>query len=128
MIQQNLFPFLLQLLQNFTQEILKAQCNISIPVVIIPLKHIRHALQRDTRLNKQIKAHDTLVALVVRAEQQLNKLRAEAVAEGDEGVGELGQGDAAAAVNVEAVEESAPRGEKRPEAAELIEANGAATV
>lgn len=128
MTQQNPFPLLLHLLQNLTQEILKAQRDISIPVVIIPLEHIRHALQRDTRLNKQVKAHDILIALVIRAEQQLDKLRAEAVSEGDEGVCELGQRDAAAAINVEAVEESAPRCEEGPKAAELVEANGAAAV
>lgn len=119
---------LLQLLQNLAQEVLKTQRNISIPIIVIPLKHVRHALQRDARLDEEVKAHDALAALVVGAEEQLDELRAEAVAEGDEGVGELGQGDVAAAVDVEAVKEGAPRGEEGPEAAELLEANGAAAV
>lgn len=116
------------LLQNLAQEILKAQSNVAIPVIIISLKHIRHTLQRDARLNKQVKAHDAFAALIVRAEQQLDKLRAESVTERNEGIGEFRQRDVAAAVDVEAVEESAPRGEEGPEAAEFLEANCAAAV
>lgn len=119
---------LLHLLQNLTQEIFEAEGNKAISIVIILLEDIRHALERNTRLYKQVKAHDTFAALVVRTEEQVNKLRAESVAKGDEGVCELGQGNVAAAVDVETVEEGAPRGEEGPEAAEFVKANGAAAI
>lgn len=41
------------------QKLLKAHSNISVPILVIPLEHIRHAPQSDTRLNEKIKAHLT---------------------------------------------------------------------
>lgn len=99
---------LLHLLQNLTQEILKAEGNKAISIIVVFLKDICHALERNTRLHEQIEAHDALAALIVRTEQQVDKLRAESVAKGDEGICEFGQRDVAAAVDVEAVEEGAP--------------------
>lgn len=97
------FP-LLHLLKNLAQEVLKAQRNVSIAVVVVLFEYVRHALERDAGLDKEVEAHDALVALVVGAEDELDKLRGEAVAEGDEGVCELGEGDVAGAVDIEAVE------------------------
>lgn len=121
-------PFSLELLQDLAQEILKAQRNVPIAIIVILLEDVRHALQGDAALDEEIEAHDALLALVVGAEEQLDELGAEAVAEGDEGVAELGEGDVAAAVDVEAVEEGTPGGEERPEAAELVKADGAVAV
>jgi len=45
----------LTLPQHLLQELLKAQRHKAVPIVIIPLKRIRHPLQTDARLHKQIK-------------------------------------------------------------------------
>ena len=116
------------LLKDLAQEILKTKCDISIPVIVILLEHVRHPLQRNTRLHEQVETHDALVPLVVGPEEEFDEARGEAVAEGDEGVGELLKGDVAGAVDVEAVEEGAPGGEEGPEAAELLKGDGAGAV
>lgn len=95
----------------------QAQRNVPVAVVVVLFKHVRHALQADARLHKQVEAHVVVAPAVVRAVQQLDECGGEAVPEGDEGVGELAVGDGAGAVGVEAVEEVAPRGEEAPEAA-----------
>jgi hypothetical protein len=119
---------LLKLLQNLRQKVLKAQRNIPIPIIIILLEHIRHPLEANTRLHEQIEAHDALVPLVVRPEQQVDEPVAEAVPKRHERVAELVEADVAAVVGVEAVEEGAPRGQEGPEPAELVEADGPAAV
>ena len=96
---------------------LQAQRNVAVAVVVVLLKHIRHALQTDARLHEQVEAHVVVAAAVVGAVQQLHELRGEAVPEGDEGVCEFAVRDAAGAVGVEAVEEVAPGGKEAPEAA-----------
>lgn len=95
---------LLELLQDFTQKVLKAQRDESIPIVVILFENVCHAFQRYAALYKKVEAHDTLVALVVGAEEQFDKLRTEAVPECDESVCELLEGNVSAAVDVEAVE------------------------
>jgi len=62
------------------------------------------------------------------AKQQLHKRRTQPVPERHERVLELPETDIPAAVHVETVEEAAPRGEEAPEAAELVEVDGAAAV
>lgn len=52
----------LHLLQDLAQEILKAQRNVSITVIVILLEHIRHPLQTDASLHKQVKAHNALAS------------------------------------------------------------------
>lgn len=99
-----------QLLQDLAEEILKAQGNVSVPVIVVLFENVRHALEGDAGLDEQVEAHDTLLALIVSSEQELDELRAQAVAEGDEGVGELVEGDVSASVNIEAVKEGAPGG------------------
>lgn len=99
---------LLELLEDFSQKVLKAQGDVAVSVVVVFLKYIRHALEGNTALNKQVKAHDTFVALVVGVEEKLDKLGAETVSESNKGVAEFGEGDVAAAVDVEAVEQSTP--------------------
>lgn len=118
----------LELLENLGQKVLEAEGDVPVAVVVVLLEHVRHALEGDAGLDEEVEAHNALVALVVGMEEQLDKLGAEAVAEGDEGVVELGEGDVAAAVGVEAVKQGAPRGQEGPEAAELLEADGAAAV
>jgi hypothetical protein len=120
--------FLLQLLQDLGQEILKAEGDVPVPVIVVLFEHIRHALEGDTSLDEQIKAHDALAALIVGAEDELHETGGETVAEGDEGVAELVEGDVSGAIGVEAVEEGAPGGEEGPEAAELGEADCAGAV
>lgn len=116
------------LLQNLAQKVLKAKRDVPIPIFIILLENIRHPLERNTSLHKQVKAHDALPPLIIRPEQQLHEPGREAVPEGDEGVCELLERDVAGAVDVEAVEEGAPGGEEGPEAAELLEGDGAGAV
>lgn len=116
------------MLENLTEEILKAQGNVAITIIIVLLEDVGHALEGDAALDKEIKAHDTLATLVVGSEEQLDELGAEAVAEGDKSVAELGEGDVTAAVGIETIEEGAPRGEEGPETTELLETNGAASV
>jgi hypothetical protein len=88
----------------------QAQGNVSIPVIVVLLKHVRHALQADAGLHKQVEAHVVVAAPVVRAVQQAHELRREAVPESDKGFAKLVVGYAAGVVGVEAVEESAPGG------------------
>ena len=64
----------------------------------------------------------------IRAKQQLHKLRTQPVPESHKRVFKLSETDIPAAVNVEAVEEAAPRGEEAPEAAKLVEVDCAAAV
>jgi len=68
---------------------LQAQRDVSIPIIVILLKHVRHALQANARLYEQIKAHVVVAPAVVRAVQQTHKLGGEAVAKRDEGFCEL---------------------------------------
>lgn len=119
---------LLELFQNLAQKIFKAQSDEAVPIVVIFLEDVRHTFQGDAALHEKVKAHDTLVALVVRPEEQLDKLRAEPITEGYQGVGELLEGDVAATVDVEAVKEGAPRGKERPKTAELIKVDGAVAI
>ena len=101
------------------QKLLETQRNIPIPIPIIPLKHVRHALQADAALHEKVEAHAIRAAAVVDAVHHGDEAGREAVAEGDEGLGVLVVGDGAASVFVEAVEEGAPGGEEGPEAAVL---------
>lgn len=55
------------------QEFLEAQRNISIPIIIIPFKYIRHSLQHDTALHEQVKTHAVAPALVVGSKEQIDK-------------------------------------------------------
>ena len=97
-----------------SQKLLKTQRNIPIAILIIFLKHIRHPLQNNTALHKQIETHLPLPALVIRRIHQFDKGGGKPIAECDERVGVFEEGDAAAAVFVEAVEEGAPGGEEGP--------------
>ncbi|KFY31340.1 hypothetical protein V493_01197 [Pseudogymnoascus sp. VKM F-4281 (FW-2241)] len=116
----------LPLSQHLLQKLLKAQRHKPIPIIIIPLKRIRHPFKRNTRLHKQIKAQTPLPPLIKRAKQEPHKAIAKPVPERHERGAELIEADVARAVLVEAVEEGAPRGEEGPEAAELAELDGAA--
>lgn len=118
----------LELLQDLGQEVLEAKGDVAVAVVVVLLEDVRHALEGDAGLDEEVEAQLALVALVVGLEEQLDEAVREAVAEGDEGVGELVALNVAGAVRVEAVEEGAPAGEERPEAAELLETNGAGPV
>lgn len=92
----------------------QAQRDEAVAVLIVLLEHIRHPLQADARLHEQIEAQHPAPARVVGREEQAHVLGREAVAEGDEGVAELAEGDCAAAVDVEAVEQEAPLREEAP--------------
>ena len=62
-----------------------------------------------------------IAGLLVGAVEDADEGVAEAVAEGDEGVGVLVERDGAAAVGVEAVEQPPPGGQEGPQPAELVE-------
>jgi hypothetical protein len=70
------FSLLFELFENFRQKVLETQGDVAVAVIVVLFKDIGHALQRDTALNEQIEAHDTLVSLVVSVEEQLDKLGA----------------------------------------------------
>lgn len=95
----------------------QAQRNIPIPITIILLKHIRHPLQTDARLHKQVETHVVVPPAIVRRVEELHKLVAKAVPKGNQGIGEFLAGNAARAVAIEAVEEVAPGGEEAPQTA-----------
>lgn len=118
----------LELLQDLRQEILETQRDIPIPIIVILLEHIRHSLQRNARLHKQVEAKLALAALVVRLEQQLDKAVRQPVAERNQRVGEFVALDVTGAVRVEAVEQRAPRRQERPQPTEFIEADRARAV
>jgi hypothetical protein len=88
---------------------LQAQRDVPVAVVVVLLEDVGHALEADAGLY--------VATPVIGGVQQLDELRREAVAKGDEGVGELVVRDAARVVGVEAVEEVAPGREEAPEAA-----------
>jgi hypothetical protein len=95
----------------------QAEGDIAVPVIVVLLENICHALQADTRLHKEVEAHGILAAAVVSAEHERDELRREAVAEGHERIAEFVEGDVAAAIDIEAVEECAPCCQKAPEPA-----------
>lgn len=97
-----------QLFQDLAQEVFKAESNEAIPVVIILLENVCHALQRNAALNEEIEAHDTFLALVVGAEEEFHKLGAESISECNKGVAELVKRNIAASVHVEPVKQSSP--------------------
>jgi hypothetical protein len=99
---------------------LQAQRNIPVPVLVVLLKDVRHPLQADARLHEQVETQRVAPAPVVRLVQQRDEALREPVPEGDERFVELGVGDCAAVVGVEAVEEAAPRGEEAPQAAVVV--------
>jgi hypothetical protein len=99
---------------NDTEANVQTQRNIPIPILIILFEHIRHALQTNACLDEKIEADGILAAPVVRAVEEGDELRGEAVAKCDEGFAELLVRDATGAVDVEAVEEVAPGGEETP--------------
>lgn len=98
------------------QKFFKAQRNISIPIRIILLEHIRHPLQTYTALNKHVKAHALVPAFVVDAVHHAHEVRREVVPERHQRLAEFVVRDRPASVLVEAAEESAPGGEETPEA------------
>lgn len=107
---------------------LQRQRNIPIPIIIILLKHIRHALQADTALYEEIKADSVLVAPVVRLEHGVHELWRQPVPKGNQRVRVLVHADVPAAVRVEPVEQRPPRCQESPETAELLEADGPRSV
>ena len=68
-------------------------------------------------LHEEVEAENPLVLQVVGVEELLHVLWRQSVPKGREGGGELGKGDCAGVVDVEAVEEGAPGGEEGPEGA-----------
>lgn len=92
---------------------LQAQRNVSIPVLVILLEYICHALQTDTCLDKQVETERIAAVAVICAVQQSDELLRETVSKGNEGFVEFGIRYTAAVVLVEAIEKSAP-GRKEP--------------
>ena len=92
---------------------LQTQSDISIPVLVILLEHICHALQTYTSLDKQVETHGILPAAVVGSIQQRHELLTQAISKGNKSLIEFRVGYTARVVGVEAVEEAAP-GRKKP--------------
>ena len=53
---------------------LQAQCDISVPILVVLLEHVRHPLETDARLHEQVKAHGILASTVVGTVQQCDEL------------------------------------------------------
>lgn len=119
---------LLHLLEDLAQEVLEAESDKSVPVFVVLLKDVRHPLQRNTRLDKQIKTHDAFAAFVVRAKEQVNKLRTESVPKRNQRICKLAQRNVAAAIHVKPVKECAPRRKKRPQPTEFVKPNRSTAV
>lgn len=118
--QLSLAP-LLELLEDLDEEVLEAEGDVAVAVLVVLLEDVGHALEGDAGLDEEVEAHDPFAALVVGAEEQVDEALAEAVPEGDQSITELVGADVAAAVGVEAVEERPPRRQERPQPAELLE-------
>lgn len=69
----------LTLSNNFCEELFEAQSDITISVLVILLEHVRHPLEANTCLHKQIKADGVITTPVVRAVQQPYKVVGEAI-------------------------------------------------
>lgn len=113
------------------QKLLEADGDVPIAIIIVALKHIRHALETNTRLHEEIEAHAIQMGALRRAnvaglalkrlEEDGDKRRAEPVPERDQRILKLAQIDAPAAVIVEAIKQLAPRSEVPPQRDELVE-------
>lgn len=114
--------------QKFRHKVLKVDRNVPVAIVVVLFKRIRHALQRDTRLHKQIKSNDSSVLAVVVFEQKLNKPIRQAVLERHKRVLELVHGNVAAAVRVEPIENGAPAVQKLPQTNKLLKVEVTAAV
>jgi hypothetical protein len=113
---------------------LQAQSNISVPVLIIPLENVGHSFQTNASLHEQVETQSFLLTsssprgLGVSVEKQLDESRAQTVSKCHQRIREFLVADTAAPICVEAIEETAPRGEETPETAEFFEVDGAGTV
>jgi hypothetical protein len=99
------------------QKLLKTQRDISVSIIIVLFEHIRHPLQDDATLHKEIETHLPFATLVVRRVEQVDERGGKSVAEGNEGFGVFVERYVSALVLVESVEEGAPCGEEAPESA-----------
>jgi hypothetical protein len=99
---------------------LQAKSYVPISIIVVLLKHIRHPLQADARLHKQIEAHGLFIPPVIRLEQELHKLWRQSVPECDKRLAELGVGDIAGAIDVKLIKKVAPRSEKPPQSAIFV--------
>jgi hypothetical protein len=116
---------------------LQAQCDVPIPIIVVSLEDIRHALQTNARLHKQVETESILPRpliaarpriLRVRIEQQLHKRGTQAVSKRHQRIRELEVRNTPAPVLVKAVEEAAPGCQEPPKAAEFFKVYGATAV
>lgn len=90
------------------QKLFEAQGYITVSIVIISFKDIRHPLKNNAALHKEIEAHVVSPTLIVRAEEEGDEGGGEAVAKSYKSFGIFGIGNIAALVFVKAVKEGAP--------------------
>lgn len=107
---------------------LQTKRNIPIPVIIILLKHIRHPLETNTSLYKQIEAHRPFLPSIIRPEQQRDEVRAQSIAKRNERFSELIERNVARSIDIESVEEVPPCSEEGPKAAEFVKRDCAVAV
>ena len=60
--------------ETATRYNLQAQCDVSVPILVVLLENVRHPLETDARLHEQIEAHGILATTVVRTVQQCDEL------------------------------------------------------
>lgn len=114
--------------EDFGQKVLKAQSDVAVPVLVVFLENIRHALEANAGLDEEVEAHNTLVPLVVGPEEDADETIAESISEGNKGIAELIQADVARVVGIESIEQGSPRSQERPQAAEFVETNRSASI
>lgn len=91
------------------QKFFEAQSYITISVIVISFKDIRHPLENNTALHKEIEAHVVSPTLIVRAEEEDDEGGGKSVAKSYKSFRIFGVGDISALVFVKAVKEGAPR-------------------
>lgn len=93
------------------QKLFKTQHDVAVPIFVVPFEYVRHLLQRNTTLYKQVETHVTSpFALIVSLEQKGYERWREVVSKLRQGVRKLVQRNVAAAILIKAVKEVAPGG------------------
>ena len=114
--------------QYLLQKVLKGERDEAVTIVVVFFKRIRHALERDARLHKQVETEVALGTLVVLAEQDLGEAVAKSIPERVQCLAELLKRDVAAVIAIKPVKQAAPLAQKRPQSAEFVESDGAAAI
>jgi len=115
-------------IQLTRQELLKTHRDIAIPINIILLEHIRHPLQRNAALHEQIKTHRLTPPLLICPVQYSHKCTTQPIPECHQRFRIFIKRYVSAPILIKTIKQAAPSGEEGPQAAELVEVDGACFV